>query len=83
MGVVGSGRELPTVEAQFVAELGLLACVEVREGMDFSVDSPEEATKGLWNGYSWQGQQFFAALSCVLGAHQICDPARWILRREV
>ena len=50
MGVVGSGRELLTVEAQFVAELGLLACVEVREGMDFSVDSPEEATKGLWNG---------------------------------
>ena len=54
MGVVGSGRELLTVEAQFVAELGLLACVEVREGMDFSVDSPEEATKGLWNGYSME-----------------------------
>ena len=61
MGVVGSGRELLTVEAQFVAELGLLACVEVREGMDFSVDSPEEATKGLWNGYSWQGQQLFCS----------------------
>jgi len=60
-GVVGSGRELLTVEAQFVAELGLLACVEVREGMDFSVDSPQEATKGLWNGYSWQGQQFFCS----------------------
>jgi hypothetical protein len=26
--------------------------------MDFSVDSPQEATKGLWNGYSWQGQHF-------------------------
>jgi hypothetical protein len=45
--------------------------------MDFSVGFPEEATKGLWNGYSWQGQYFFAALLWVLGAHQICDPARW------
>jgi len=60
-----------------------LAGAEVRGGMDFSVRFPEEATKGLWNGYSWQGQHFFAALLWVLGAHQICDPARWILRRGV
>ena len=45
MGVVGSGRELLTVEAQFVAELGYLAGAEVRGGMDFSVRFPEEATK--------------------------------------
>jgi hypothetical protein len=59
--------------------------------MDFSVRFPEEATKGLWNGIPgkvsiWSVflvSIFFAALLWVLGAQQICDPARWILRREV
>jgi hypothetical protein len=31
--------------------------------MDFSVDPPEEATKGLWNGSSGQGQLTFFALA--------------------
>ena len=60
-----------------------MAGAEVRGGMDFSVRFPEEATKGLWNGIPGKGQYFFAALLWVLGAQQICDPARWILRREV
>jgi len=50
--------------------------------MDFSVRFPEEATKGLWNGIPGK-VSIFAALLWVLGAQQICDPARWILRREV
>jgi hypothetical protein len=50
--------------------------------MDFSVRFPEEATKGLWNGIHGK-VSIVAALLWVLGAHQICDPARWILRREV
>ena len=70
------GRELLTVEAQFFAELelGELACVEVREeSIDFSVDPSVEATERLlvWYGFSWQVRQFWAALLCVLGAHQI------------
>ena len=51
-------------------------------GMDFSVRFPEEATKGLWNGIPGK-VSVFAALVWVLGAQQICDPARWILGREV
>jgi hypothetical protein len=37
--------------------------------MDFSVDSPQEATKGLWNGYSWQGQHFVLQLCRVFMVH--------------
>ena len=41
-----------------------LACGDAREeGIDFSVDPPEEATESLRNGISWQGQHFAALLS--------------------